>query len=226
MIVCDAAGGALPWLTGQGDPVSGLWKMKTLPGLLVLVGLLLLSAPGYALCLSGDRVVTLTTPYHFGVGPVRVGGSEPLGTVIASTLIPEGSVITRCDGDVREGLWNLRGLHAHYRMASTNVDGVALRVVSEKTPLMADESRGFPWSWNARKPLRSITQGGLRVELVKTGPIRPGVMTTVTGDLQYRLYTGQPPHQRLSVVENLRYVGQLVIEVTGSGGIQGHQRLS
>ncbi|WP_123905317.1 hypothetical protein [Serratia liquefaciens] len=202
----------------------GVWKVKGLPGLLALAGFLLFSAPGHALCLSGDQVVALTTPYHFGVGPVRVEGSEPLGTVIASTLIPEGSVITRCDGDVREGIWSFRGLHAHYRMASTNVDGVGLRVVSEKSPPMEDEARGFPWHWNARKPLRSITQGGLRVELVKTGPIRPGVMTSVVGDLQYRLYTGQPPHQRLSVVESLRYVGQLVIEV--SGAVQGHQRLS
>ncbi|HBC7422585.1 TPA: hypothetical protein KEY88_005375, partial [Serratia marcescens] len=83
---------------------------------------------------------------------------------------------------------------------------------------------GLPWRWNARKPLRSITQGGLRIELVKTGPIQPGVMTAVGGDMQYRLYTGRAPHLRLSVVERLRYVGQLVIEV--SGAVQGHQRLS
>ncbi|MBS3894861.1 MULTISPECIES: hypothetical protein [Serratia] len=204
--------------------MPGLRELRRLLGVLGLLGALLLSAPGYALCLCGNQVVTLTTPYHFGAGPVRVGGNEPLGTVIASTIIPEGSVITRCDGDVSEGLWNARGLHARYRMAPTNVAGIGVRVVSEKTSPATDDRPGLPWRWNARKPLRSITQGGLRIELVKTGPIQPGVMTAVGGDMQYRLYTGRAPHLRLSVVERLRYVGQLVIEV--SGAVQGHQRLS
>lgn len=204
----------------------GIWKIKGLSGRLALVILMLLSAPGYALCLSGDQLVTLTTPYHFGVGPIRVEGSVPLGTVIATTLLPEGSVITRCDSESHDGVWSMRGVHSRYQMTPTNIDGVGLRVVSEKSVGTGDEGAGGAWYWNARKSLRNITQGGLRIELVKTGPIRPGVMTTVVGDVQYRLYTGQPPHQRLSVVESLRYVGQLIIEVTGAGEVQGHQRLS
>lgn len=194
-------------------------------GLLVLASLLL-SRPVSALCLSGEQAVTITTPYHFSAGPVRVGMGLPLGTVIASTLIPEGSVITRCDGDLRAGVWNVDGLHSRYRMAPTNVDGVGVRVVSEKSDWAGDEAVAVTGRWNARKLLHSITQGGLRIELVKTGPIRPGVVTSVAGEVQYRLYTGKPPHQRLAVVENLRYVGQLVIEVIGSGSVQGHQRLS
>lgn len=193
--------------------------------LLVLFSLLL-STPAYALCLNGDQTVTITTPYHFGAGPVRVDSGLPLGTVIASTLIPEGSVITRCDGDMHEGVWNIKGLHSRYRMAPTNVKGVGLRVVSEKSGQMDGGPLTLTWRWNARKPLRSITQGGLRIELVKTGPIQPGVVTRVAGEVQYRLYTGSPPHQRLAVVERLRYVGQLVIEVIGVGAVQGHQRLS
>ncbi|EHN8908229.1 hypothetical protein ACEV60_17910 [Enterobacter ludwigii] len=193
--------------------------------LLILAGMLF-SLPGYALCLSGDQTVSITTPYHFASGPVRVDVDLPLGTVIATTLIPEGSVITRCDSVSLDGVWSKQGLHSRYQMASTNMDGVGLRVVSEKLGRTSDGDGEPAWRWNVRKPLRHITQGGLRIELIKTGPIRPGVLTTVASDVQYRLYTGSPPHQRLAVVESLRYVGQLVIDVIGTGAVQGDQRLS
>lgn len=202
-------------------PVKWGWLVG---GLAVIV--ILFSVPGYTLCLSGDRTVRITTPYHFGSKPVQVGGGLPLGTVIATTFISAGSVITRCDKDIHDGVWSIEGFDPRYRMAPTNVDGVGLRVVSEKANRVDDKATELSWRWNASPPLRSITQGGLRIELVKTGPIHPGVVTRVAGEVQYRLYTGDSAHQRLVVVENLLYVGQLVIEVIGAGAVQGHQRLS
>ncbi|WP_329911576.1 hypothetical protein [Serratia quinivorans] len=196
-----------------------------LTGLLVLCTALL-SAQGHALCLGGGQTVSITTPYHFGPGPLRVDAGLPPGTVIASVLIPEGSVIARCEGEVSEGVWFVPGQPRGYLMAQTNVTGVGVRVMSEKADSAGDEEMVPTWGWNPRAPRHNLTRGGVHLELVKTGPIHPGVMTRVTGEVQYRLYTGQPPHRRLTVMEHLHYVGQLVIEVTGAAPGQGHQRLS
>lgn len=192
---------------------------------LAIVCALTSTSPGNALCLNGDKAVRITTPYHFGSRPVRVGSGVPMGTVIASTLIPAGSVITRCDNDIHDGVWSTDGFDPRYRLAPTNVDGVGVRVVSEKPDAAGDQVVGPVWGWNASPPLRSITQGGVRIELVKTGPIHPGVLTQVS-DVQYRLYTGRAAQQRLVVIENLHYVGQLTIEVIASGEGKGGQRLS
>lgn len=192
-------------------------------GLLVMIGLLL-SVQGHAVCLDGVRPVEIVTGYHFAGPFVRIATELPLGTVIATAVIPEGSVIARCGGEVQEGIWSAKGLQQRYVMVATNVPGVGVRVVSEKRALMETPAPAPMWRWNPRPTQHSLTQGGLRIELVKTGNISPGVLMTVKEEVQYRMYAGPAVHRRLVMRERLRYQGQLSIEVTGPGA--GPGRLS
>lgn len=186
----------------------------------------LFCAHGHALCLEGEKTVDIVTPYHFATPFVRVAAGLPLGTVIATAVIPEGSVIARCGGDVQEGIWSAKGARQRFVTVSSNVPGVSVRVVSEKRALTETPDVGPVWQWNVRPPQHRITQGGVRIELVKTGPVKPGMLTSVSEEVQYRMYTNQASHSRLVMRERLRYMGQLIIEVSGAGPVQGYQRLS
>lgn len=182
-------------------------------------------APGYALCLNGEPAMRVTTTYHFGSKPVRVGKRLPVGTVIATTLIPAARLVMQCDSEIQGGVWSIEGLAPRYRMAPTDVEGVGVRVVSEKNDEADASEGGSAWGWNTYPPLRRMTRSGLRIELVKTGPIHPGVLTHVA-DMQYRVYAGHAAHPRLAVIEHLHYAGQLTIEIIGSDAGKKGQRLS
>lgn len=221
-------GGAPPWLR------RGLVRMRRLlrcrQRIIAVFWLILLSlvfcAYGHALCLGGNKPVDLVTPYHFSAPVVRVAMGLPLGTVIATAVIPEGSVIARCGGDVQEGIWGARGAHQRFVTVRTNVPGVGIRVVSEKQALTDVPGSVPAWRWNSRTRQHPVTQGGVRIELIKTGSIQPGVLTSVSGEVQYRMYDGTASPRRLVMRERLRYVGQLRIEVSEAGKVQGYQRLS
>ena len=187
---------------------------------------LVFCAYGHALCLGGNKPVDLVTPYHFSAPVVRVAMGLPLGTVIATAVIPEGSVIARCGGDVQEGIWGVRGALQRFVTVRTNLPGVGVRVVSEKQAQAGIPEVVPAWRWNSRARQHPITQGGVRIELIKTGSIQPGVLTSVSGEVQYRMYDRTASTRRLVMRERLRYVGQLRIEVSEAGPLQGYQRLS
>lgn len=196
-------------------------------GLWILLGGALGSTTCRAACLTDrDTPVDIVTPYHFAVPRVQVVMGLPPGTVIASVLIPEGRELARCGGEVNGGIWSTQGGSRHFTVAATNVPGVGMRVVSEKSGPYAGPSALPVWPWDAARPSPRMSQGGLRIELVKTGRIQPGVLTSVEGEVQYRVYSGHGAGARLVMRERLRYVGQLVIDVIGSGAVQGDQQLS
>ncbi|MGP0906795.1 hypothetical protein [Serratia sp. CY76391] len=176
-----------------------------------------------AVCLTGTQTMTLTTAWQFMPAVVTVNDALPVGTVVASVVIPEGRVLGWCRVPVQAGLWDGRQLQSWYQAAATNVPGLSVRLVTEPAaslPVWSGGRRG--WSTSVNR----LGRGGLRIELVKNGVVRPGTLTRVNGTVQYRTYLGSPPRAHLAMVETLRYVGRLVIVVNGSLSVPDARRLS
>jgi len=191
-------------------------------GLVLLVSLAGRASESTA-CLTGTQAMTLTTAWQFMPAVVTVSDALPVGTVVASVVIPEGRGLGWCRGPVQAGLWDGRQLQSWYQAAATNVPGLTVRLVTEpevSRPAWPGGRRG--WSSSVSR----LGRGGLRIELVKNGVVRPGTLTQVNGTVQYRTYIGSPPRARLAVVETLRYVGRLVIVVDGPLSVPDARRLS
>lgn len=142
------------------------------------------------------------TRYAFA-DPLVVDDSLPVGTVIASLQVPEYGPGRMFSTPSSGGMWSMRGLRHRYLLARTDVNGVWVRVSPEKTtPREATLLSSSGWR-----------TGGFRVELVKTGVIRNGVLRHVMDPLEYRVYGTRLGYRRLLLREQLRYDGPLRIRV-------------
>lgn len=146
------------------------------------------------------------TPYAFSA-PLVVDDSLPVGTVIASVQVPEYGPERMFSAPASGGMWSSRGLRHRYLLARTDMNGIWVRVSPEKSPLQE----------NAMLTTSGWRTGGFRIELVKTGAIRSGVIRKIADPLEYRVYGTRLGYRRLLLREQLRYDGPLRVRVR-----QGH----
>ncbi|HFI5337039.1 TPA: hypothetical protein ACGQS5_004785 [Serratia liquefaciens] len=167
--------------------------------------------------------VRLATRYQFPVTTLTVNTLLLPGTVVASATIPEGPPLGHSERRLWSGFWRPDGRLADFLEVPTDLPGLTLRaVVARALPPPAHMTGSFggaPWL-----PL-PLSAGGLRIELVKTGVVIPGVMKAGRGALQYRIYDGQPPRGRLLLVETLVLGGPLTVVVTETR-VTGNRRHS
>lgn len=139
--------------------------------------------------------LTVDTTWHFHGRSLAVDGALPVGTVIAATVVPPGRVLfTRAPG-VSGGLWGVRGPVHSWLAVKTDLAGVLVRIVPEKV-------FGAPWR-----------QGGVRIELVKTGVMRSGVLNALQCTPEYRLWRNRPDGREVLLRELLRMDRPLSVAV-------------
>lgn len=178
--------------------------MNTVTGGLVL---LVVTVPAWAgMTPSGPR----QTVYRFAKPALLVPASLLAGTVMATTLIPERASPVRGTAVRDEVLWVDGRRPGRQVTVATNLAGVALRMTLERA---AVDSTSAPLSgrWNDWPAPPVLTRSGIRVELVKTGPMRAGTVSRIP-DVHYRLLAGHPA----AVVETLHYDGHLSIGLAGA----------
>ncbi len=173
---------------------------------------ILLGAGGGA-CLAKASVQEERVDYRFTPPALQVPLSLPAGTVMATTIIPD-DVLGHRDDSGAERLWfsDRREASGPVITAPTNLAGVGIRMVLES----AVRSAATPAStggWNVWPALPQMSRGGIHVELVKTGPMRPGAVSAVRSDVQYRVpgRTGASP--RPARLVHLHYTGYLSIDI-------------
>ena len=168
-----------------------------------LLGLLLLfiaEASGQtARPADGGPTRLVSTAWHFGSDRLSVPDSLPVGTVIAAAVLPSEDVLFTRDRGVSAGLWGARGPAVSWLTVRTALEGVMVRIVPEA-------SRGGEWR-----------QGELRIELVKTGVIKAGVLRVLQGLPEYRLWRNRPGGRQVLLRERLVMDRPLTVAVvTGS----------
>lgn len=168
--------------------------------------------------------VRLTTHYQFPVTALVVNAQLLAGTVVASATIPEGPLLGHSgERHLWSGFWRPDGRLTTFLEVPSDLPGLTLRAVVARTLARPARTKGAfggaPWL-----PL-PLSSGGLRIELVKTGAVTPGVMTAGRGSVQYRIYDGRPPYGRLVLIETLVLVGPLTV-VVGEPHIIGNRRHS
>lgn len=146
--------------------------------------------------------------YRFTQGEVRVPVSLPVGTVMATTRILPGE--RRCTGEGRVVLLRVAPMAAtRLVMLATNVPGVGVRLTLPG---------GRTWADREEAPAGAGTVEG---ELVKTGPIGPGMVTAVTPTV-YRQCVRRMGKRGGEVVwtERLQYRGALSVAVQGDAVVR------
>lgn len=177
--------------------ISGVVRVA---GLLALLLLFIAEAAGqtsHATAGTGARLVS--TPWHFASDRLCVPESLPVGTVIAAAVLPSESVLFTRDRGVSGGLWGTRGPAASWLAVRTALEGVMVRIVPE-------ESWGGEWR-----------QGDLRIELVKTGVIKAGVLRGLQGMPEYRLWRNRPGGRQVLLRERLVMDKPLTVAVVAGG---------
>lgn len=186
---------------------------QTILGAAVLLALWL--TPVMAGCRPGETGLAPggRTTYRFAVPALQVPASLPTGTVMATARIPlrwAAPEEASCDAPVRETLWHAGVSRAVIQLA-TDLSGVDVRLVLEPAfPPDIPLQTGTGWNmWPSPSPR---SQGGVRVELVKSGPMRRGRVSRVP-DVQYRRTQGAGNVARREI---LHYGGQVRIDVVDS----------
>lgn len=187
---------------------------RTISRLMALLGLVLCFHT-HGICHEGEAPLDIITPYHFPSSLVTVNSDVPLGTVIATVEIPESPAIALCRGHVLEGIWRNAALRERFVMVPSNVPGIGVRVVSEKRGRPVGVDNGLEGKVGTLPHF--VTQGGLRIELVKMGPIQSGALGVPWGTVQYRMYMRGMTDATLVARESFQHVGALFIEVTERG---------
>ncbi|KNC92910.1 hypothetical protein [Trabulsiella odontotermitis] len=180
-----------------------------IPGVffLVLAGELLAGHPAVrTLTVPGGMHVD--TAWHFHDSPLVVAESLPVGTVIAVTQIPEQGARFAMTGSTRGALWCRSRYVRSVATARTDLDGVAVRIIPEK-------QAGFSATGAAREG-RVWRQGGIRIELVKTGPLRSGRLTRLQDVVEYRLLEYHQGRTQVMLRESLKLQAALEVRVIPS----------
>jgi hypothetical protein len=156
--------------------------------------------------------IKLTTRYQFPETSLTVNARLLPETVVASTSIPEGAPLgSSGERPLWSGFWRPDGQLADFLETPTNLPGLMLRIVVARRLSPSARMNGtFDTPW---LPL-PLSSGGLRIELVKTGEVTPGVMTMGVGTVQYRIYDGRPPRGRLLLAETVLLGGPLTVVVS------------
>lgn len=169
------------------------------PLLLVLLLLCVTEAAGW----SGtpaitQRQLTVDTVWHFHGRSLVVDSALPVGTVIAATVVPPGKGLFTLAPGVSGGLWGQCAVHS-WLDVETDLTGVRVRIIQEKI-------FGAPWR-----------QGGVRIELVKTGIMRSGVLKTLQCMPEYRLWRNRPGGRDVLLRERFRMDRPLSVAVLPDG---------
>ncbi|KFD24788.1 hypothetical protein [Yokenella regensburgei] len=127
----------------------------------------------------------VSTPWHFGRDRLSVPDSLPVGMVIAAAVLPAEQILHRRDRNVSGGLWGSRGPAASWLAVRTALEGVMVRIVPDDAP-------GGEWS-----------QGEIRIELVKTGVMRTGVLQLMREMPEYRLWRNRQGGRQVLLRERL-----------------------
>ncbi|WP_439413163.1 hypothetical protein [Enterobacter ludwigii] len=181
--------------------ISGLILLGLVSAGMVRAG----SAAARSLSASAD--VRMVTTWQFRGSPLTVDDSLPVGTVIAVAQAPEKGERYALAGDITGGLWCRSAYAASPLTVSTDLDGVMARIITEKQSGAREAGTHLPY-----RPWR---QGGIRIELVKSGQIRNGWLTRLKEPVEYRLQAGRK-NGKVVLREVLRPARALRIRVTKS----------
>lgn len=107
------------------------------------------------------------TTWHFHGRSLAVGGALSVGTVIAATVVPPG-----------------RGLFTH-------AQGVSCGVSGDQCAPGWRSKRTWRVCWSVLS-WRTVASGWGRIELVKTGVMRNGVLNALQCTPEYRLWRNRP----------------------------------
>lgn len=164
-------------------------------------------------CLRGIDMGRVT--YRFAVPTLQIAATLPTGTVMATAWVPlreRASTAKACDAPVSETLWHA-GHVGRVVQVATDLAGVDIRLVLEPNASAAGAPSGQ--GWNVWPVPSTLPLGGVRVELVKSGPIRSGQISRIP-DVQYRVTQGVGKQAKQVRRDTLHYGGQVSVEVVGN----------
>jgi len=164
-------------------------------------------------CLPVCRAQGILSAYQFGLSPLVVPASVPVGTVVAVTRVPMGSVLPDC---LRTETGVCQLTMKGPEMLKTNIAGLSVRVEAVERdagvfPGERDEADFQPY--HAR--VKTAMTGGYRVALVKTGAMTGGFLREVAGEFVFEYQRPVLPGGGLQAVftERLRYQGYRPVRV-------------
>lgn len=164
-------------------------------------------------CLRGMAAEQVT--YRFAVPTVQIAATLPVGTVMATAWVPlrgRASTAQACGDPVSETLWQA-GRGGRVVQVATDLAGVDIRLVLEPNAPAAGAPSGQGWNvWSVPSTLPS---GGVRVELLKSGPIRSGQISRIP-DVQYRVTQRVGKQSKQVRRDTLHYGGQVGVDVVGN----------
>lgn len=164
-------------------------------------------------CVPASWAQSMLSVYQFGLSPLVVSSSLPIGTVVAVTRIPVGAALPDCLRTA-QGTCLLR--MSGPEMWSTNISGLSVRVDAVErqmdTLLGAPDEDDFQ-PYHSR--VRTARTGGYRIALVKTGVISGGFLREVRGDFifEYQRPDLADGSEQSVFTERLRYQGVKPVRV-------------
>lgn len=161
----------------------------------------------------------MLSAYQFGISPLVVPSSVPVGTVVAVTRVPVGAELPDC---LRSALGVCQLRMRGPEMLATNIDGLSVRV--DAVERQTDELSWEPDEADFQRyhgRIRTAMIGGYRIALVKTGTISGGFLNAVSGDFIFEYQRLVPSGSGMQSVftERLRYRGLKPVRVENDSGI-------